>query len=189
MQAQFHAYLKQHGFSDAECAQLQSVAQPLELPTRHVLVAQGETTPFAYWVLAGLCHACYLTEEGKSFSKEFYWEQDWAIGFESLLREQASPFMLETLSPVQLMGVPIDVLREWRSSGHPLYQRLLETQLLYKEQKERFMLLYRPEQRYQVMCTQFPDLMARLCDHHIAAYLGITPISLSRIKARLRQDA
>ncbi|CSB41640.1 cAMP-binding proteins-catabolite gene activator and regulatory subunit of cAMP-dependent protein kinases [Vibrio cholerae] len=169
MQAQFHAYLKQHGFSDAECAQLQSVAQPLELPTRHVLVAQGETTPFAYWVLAGLCHACYLTEEGKSFSKEFYWEQDWAIGFESLLREQASPFMLETLSPVQLMGVPIEVLREWRSSGHPLYQRLLETQLLYKEQKERFMLLYRPEQRYQVMCTQFPDLMARLCDHHIAA--------------------
>lgn len=136
-----------------------------------------------------LCHACYLTEEGKSFSKEFYWEQDWAIGFESLLREQASPFMLETLSPVQLMGVPIEVLREWRSSGHPLYQRLLETQLLYKEQKERFMLLYRPEQRYQVMCTQFPDLMARLCDHHIAAYLGITPISLSRIKARLRQDA
>ncbi|TXZ87697.1 Crp/Fnr family transcriptional regulator, partial [Vibrio cholerae] len=54
MQAQFHAYLKQHGFSDAECTQLQSVAQPLELPTRHVLVAQGETTPFAYWVLAGL---------------------------------------------------------------------------------------------------------------------------------------
>ncbi|GHW82556.1 hypothetical protein VCSRO104_2291 [Vibrio cholerae] len=189
MQAQFHAYLKQHGFSDAECTQLQSVAQPLELPTRHVLVAQGETTLFAYWVLAGLCHACYLTEEGKSFSKEFYWEQDWAIGFESLLRDQTSPFMLETLSPVQLMGVPIDVLREWRSSGHPLYQRLLETQLLYKEQKERFMLLYRPEQRYQVMCAQFPDLMARLCDHHIAAYLGITPISLSRIKARLRQDA
>ncbi len=135
MQAQFHAYLKQHGFSDAECTQLQSVAQPLELPTRHVLVAQGETTPFAYWVLKGLCHACYLTEEGKSFNKEFYWEQDWAIGFESLPREQASPFMLETLSPIQLMGVRIEVLREWRSIGHPLYQRLRETLLLYKGQK------------------------------------------------------
>lgn len=75
MQAQFQAYLKQHGFSDAECTQLQSVAQPLELPTRHILVAQGEQTPFAYWVLEGLCHACYLTEEGKSFSKEFYWSK------------------------------------------------------------------------------------------------------------------
>ena len=94
--------------------------------------------------------------------------------------------MLETLSPVTLLCLPIMYLNQWRETSHPLYIKLLETQLMHKENKERFMLLYRPEQRYQIMCQQFPDLMKRLSDSHIAAYLGITPISLSRIKARIR---
>ncbi|MDF4946925.1 Crp/Fnr family transcriptional regulator, partial [Vibrio parahaemolyticus] len=52
----------------------------------------------------------------------------------------------------------------------------------------RFMLLYSPEERYQLFCAHYPDLKQRITDSQIAAYLGITPISLSRIKARLTKD-
>ena len=88
-----------------------------------------------------------------------------------------------------VVEIPLAAVQIWRKQGHPIYLKLLENQLIHKEHKERFMLLYSPEQRYLLFCQQFPDLLPRLTDQHIAAYLGITPISLSRIKARLKKSS
>ncbi len=74
------------------------------------------------------------------------------------------------------------------SVKNSIYLKLLETQLINKEHKERFMLLYSPEERYQLLCQHYPDLEQRITDSQIAAYLGITAISLSRIKTRLAKD-
>lgn len=178
--------LQSHGFTENEITSLRDIASPLELPTRHVLVNQGEHPSHIYFLLNGLCHSCYLTQDGKHFSKEFYWEQDWVIGFESLINNQPSPFLIESLTPVSLLCLPVEALRRWREQAHPLYLKLLEKQLIYKEIKERFMLLYSPEERYELFCQNYPDLETRLTDYQIAAYLGITHISLSRIKARLK---
>lgn len=186
---QFYQQMLQHGFSATQIEQLLTGAFPLELPTRHILVNQGEVPSHFYFVSQGICHASYLTEQGKEFSKEFYWEEDWIIGFENLIQNTPSPYLLETLTPVVLLCLPLQHLHQWRSDAHPLYIKLLETQLMHKENKERVMLLLRPEQRYQAMCEQFPDLIPRISDTLIAAYLGITPISLSRIKARLRAES
>jgi len=187
MMPDFIKQLEKFGFSPDELSTLSQVASPVELPTRHVLIHQGEVATHTYFVLDGLCHACYLTQDGKQFSKEFYWEQDWIIGFESLIKEQASPYLLETLTPASLLCVPIEALQAWRASAHPLYIKLLEAQLMFKENKERFMLLYSPEERYEIFCQHYPDLEQRITDYQVAAYLGITHISLSRIKKRLKQ--
>ncbi|ROV62309.1 Crp/Fnr family transcriptional regulator [Vibrio ponticus] len=184
MLAKFRHHLIEQGFSDPEVDQLSSLAKPLELPTRHILIEQGALADSFYFVLDGLCHASYLTEQGKEFSKEFYWELDWIIGFESLIKQQPSAFLLETLTPCELMCLPIETLNQWRNDNHPIYLKLVETQLMHKENKERFMLLYSAEQRYQLFCENFADLEQRLSDYQIAAYLGITPVSLSRIKNR-----
>lgn len=178
--------LREHGFNEREIIEVSNIASPLELPTRHILVNQGEHPDYLYFLLDGLCHACYLTVDGKQFSKEFYWELDWIIGFESLINQQPSPFLLESLTPISLLCIPFSALCEWRLKANPLYIKLLETQLLHKESKERFMLLYTPEERYALFCQNYPDLETRLTDYQIAAYLGITHISLSRIKSRLK---
>jgi CRP-like cAMP-binding protein len=59
-------------------------------------------------------------------------------------------------------------------------------QLRIKEEKELLLLTGGPEARYQHFLRSFPALDARVPDHQIAAYLGITPISLSRIRKRMR---
>ncbi|MGB1321134.1 MAG: Crp/Fnr family transcriptional regulator [Vibrio gallaecicus] len=185
MHTSFIEQLQSFDFTPQQIESLLNIAKPMELPTRHILINQGEKSDAFYFVLEGLCHACYLTAEGKNYSKEFYWEQDWIIGFEGLIKMQPSPYLLETLTPIRLLELPMASLVEWRDSNHPLYLKLLETQLMHKENKERFMLLYTPEQRYQLFCEHYPDLQQRLTDHQIAAYLGITAISLSRIKSRI----
>ncbi|MDF2153189.1 Crp/Fnr family transcriptional regulator [Vibrio sp. CAU 1672] len=189
MQSNIISRLSAQGFSETEAAQIAAHGEWLELPTRHILNHQGDFCSHIYFIQQGLCHASYLTENGKAFSKEFYWENDWIIGFEGLIKQQASPYLLETLTPCQLFCLPIEALQQWRAERHPLYLKLLETQLMYKENKERFMLLYTPEERYQLFCEHYPDLQQRITDSQIAAYLGITAISLSRIKSRLKKNS
>lgn len=188
MHQQLHHQLSINGFNADDIESLLSIAKPLELPTRHILVNQGEVADSIYFLIEGLCHACYLTEQGKQFSKEFYWDQDWIIGFESLIKDQPSPYLLETLTPVNLLCLPLQALHSWRKQSHPLYIKLLENQLMFKENKERFMLLYSPQERYELFCQHYPELHNRLNDYQIAAYLGITHISLSRIKSRIKEQ-
>ncbi|MCD9476957.1 cyclic nucleotide-binding domain-containing protein [Photobacterium phosphoreum] len=182
------AFLTQLGADATTISDVIAVAEPLELPTRHILLHQGQRQTYCYFLLNGLCHACYLTDQGKQFSKEFYWDQDVIIGFESLINNEPSAFLLETLSASQLIMLPITLFQQWRQQQHPLYQALLERQLLHKEHKERFMLMHTPEQRLQLFCDHFPELVGRITDYQLASYLGITSISLSRIKKRIASD-
>jgi CRP-like cAMP-binding protein len=41
------------------------------------------------------------------------------------------------------------------------------------------------EQRYAALLKQYPDLLQRVPQKYIASYLGITPVFLSQIRARL----
>lgn len=187
MEELFKQNLEQFNLSNDEIESIFYNANLLEFPTRHILTHQGESPSHAFFLLEGLCHACYLTSDGKQYSKEFYWEVDWLISFESLVKNGPSPYLLESLTPVKLLSFPIELIEQWRAESHPLYIKLLETQLMYKEGKERFMLLHSPEERYSLFCETYPDLVSRITDYQIAAYLGITHISLSRIKKRLKE--
>ncbi|MCW8331854.1 Crp/Fnr family transcriptional regulator [Photobacterium sp. SDRW27] len=188
MKQALQEFLHQLGATPETIEETLALAEPMELPTRHVLLNQGEKPGYCYFLLDGLCHACYLTADGKQFSKEFYWDQDVLVGFESLINALPSPFLLETLSASKILALPISLIEQWREQGNPLYLRLLERQLSYKEQKERFMLMHSPEERYQLFTENFPELLPRIADYQIASYLGITPISLSRIKKRLEEE-
>lgn len=186
--AELTDFLHQLGADATTINDVIAVAEPLDLPTRHILLHQGQLQTHCYFLLNGLCHACYLTEQGKQFSKEFYWDQDVIIGFESLITNEPSAFLLETLSTSQLIMLPIALFQQWRQQHHPLYQTLLERQLLHKEHKERFMLMHTPEQRLHLFSEYFPELVGRITDYQLASYLGITSISLSRIKKRVASD-
>jgi CRP-like cAMP-binding protein len=42
-----------------------------------------------------------------------------------------------------------------------------------------------PEERYLDMMKNNPEILLRVPQHYIATYLGITPVSLSRIRNRV----
>ncbi|MGF1786801.1 Crp/Fnr family transcriptional regulator [Photobacterium swingsii] len=188
MKAALHHFLRQFGLNDEEAQAVTAQATPLELPTRHILIHQGQTAEHFYFLAEGVCHACYLTEEGRAFSKEFYWEQETIIGFEALTTHGHSPFLLETLTTSRILALPIRLLTQWRTQRHPVYTALLERQLTFKENKERFMLMYSPEERYRLFASNFAQLDVQITDKQLASYLGITATSLSRIKARQDED-
>ncbi|MEI8602366.1 hypothetical protein P4S55_16730 [Shewanella sp. PP-Sp27a-2] len=63
---------------------------------------------------------------------------------------------------------------------------LLQQQLIFKEQKEALLLLHTPEQRYRHLLQYWPHWLTKLNNIQIASYIGISPVSLSRLKARIK---
>lgn len=182
----FTDFLQQYGLSQSNISELYKQAETIQAPAKTILVRQGIKADKFYFLLSGLCHATYLTADGKQFSKEFFWKKNFIVGFEALLTQQASPYTLETVMPSQLIALPVHFIEKWRAEQAAIYITLLELQLHNKEIKERVLLLNTPEERYKIFCDNFSELETILADFQIASYLGISPISLSRIKKRLK---
>lgn len=161
-------------------------ARALSCQPGECLLPQGEHQTFAYFVVDGIVRACHYTQEGSERCKEFYFEGELCFLYSSWLKQDVAPYQLETVGACRLVQIPLAVLNE------PFMQQvqlaLLKQQLLYKEQKEAFLLLNTPEQRYLHLLEYFPLWVERLTHAQLANYIGITAISLSRIRKRLQDS-
>jgi len=160
----------------------------LELSAQQVLIQQGEYSHSIFWLLEGLIRAVYTNASGKEYTKEFFWDGDVIFQPRSLLTTEPLPYSLVALErccyqrlSVQQYWALVDTELQWQR----YHQRLLTTHLINKERKEEFLLLHSPRQRVELFNQYFPWLIKRVPDYILATYLGITPISYSRIKKRL----
>jgi hypothetical protein len=66
----------------------------------------------------------------------------------------------------------------WEKLGRILAEQLY----IKKETREAEFLLDDAETRYFNFQKQYPGLEERIAQYHVASYLGITPVMLSRIR-------
>jgi CRP-like cAMP-binding protein len=66
---------------------------------------------------------------------------------------------------------------------------VMRAELMRRVDREWALAALPAMERLQHFRAQFPGLVARIAQHHIASYLGITPVSLSRLRAQERAAA
>ena len=64
----------------------------------------------------------------------------------------------------------------------------MESLALRKTHREATFLLDPAEQRYRQLLREEPALCERLPLYHVASYLGITDVALSRIRRRIKEQ-
>lgn len=168
---------------------LASKAEIVELSPQQMLWHAGDPQQKIFFLESGLLYAYFETSNGKSFCKEMYWGNDLIFGFRSLLSKAPLPFYVKTIEKSHLFAV--DVKDYWQAvledpQWQAFHHASIQEYYLYKETKEEFLLLLTPQQRVVHFYEHYPELVQRVPQHIVATYLGITPISLSRIKQRLK---
>jgi len=168
---------------------------PLFAHTRLVILDKHERILSAgyasntLWFLAqGLVRNVYTTKDGKEFNKSFISAPGFCGAMTEILVDTPSRFSIESMEPCTALAIPIDWFRQ-ALPGSPALQtlaRVIAEQLaLKKEQREAELLLDDATTRYQNFVHNHPHLVQRIPAYHIASYLGITEVALSRIKRKL----
>ncbi|CAJ1878788.1 Crp/Fnr family transcriptional regulator [Aeromonas sp. 82P] len=169
---------------DAALSEAISLRLPRQtLRAGQALLAQGAEQEAACYIEAGIARACHYTRDGQERCKEFYFEGELCLLYDSWLTGSPARYQLEALTALQVVRVPIALLEE--PAWQPVCMALLRQQLGYKERKEAFLLLHSPEERYRELCHTFPHWPMRLTQVQLANYIGISPVTLSRIRRRI----
>lgn len=174
-------------FSDAEWQLVSRKFKVLKVPKRTLLTKEGEIATGVYFITKGLLRT-YYTKDVTEITAFIFSEGLFASCYESFLMQSQSNQTLEALEDCELLAIDYKSLQA-------LYKQVPALQVVARVVAEqRFIngqrilswhLLDNPEQRYRKFSHHYSDLLLRVPQHIIASFLGITPVSLSRIRKRI----
>lgn len=147
----------------------------------------GETSTRCWHLRSGVVRLFYLNGQGTERNRSFHDAGKWVAGSLPPLA-LPSPYAIEALAPVDAVELDYSTLQDWMGAfpyiSHPL-QEALGYVFQSHARREAELLSHPPETRYQTFLASHAELASQLPQHHVASYLGISPVSLSRIRARL----
>lgn len=159
------------------------------LRKREYLHRSGQYCHEIAFVLKGALRQYYLLPEGER-TTFFYFEGDFACDYKSFLTQQASDLTIEALEDCELLYFQRDVLMRLYQL-YPTYatfgRLIAEEVYMCAIDRLNTFLLNSPEERYRhfLKTEESTRILERIPQHYVASYLGITPVSLSRIRARV----
>lgn len=152
------------------------------------IVKLNETPSKVYMLVSGIVR-CYLsTESGKEFNKNFFLPISFFGSLTALLKKQPSLFVFEALSNCRVYEVHYDklmLLSKKHKSVNMLYSKVLESVYVAYEKRLIELISLDATERYLEMRKQIAQIDDLIPQYHIASYLGITPVQLSRIRKKI----
>ncbi len=130
----------------------------------------------------------YYNKEGEHITAFIFREHLFASSYESFLQQSPSIQLLETIEDCELLSITrerMERLYERVPAINILTRKIAEQRFINSQMILSSFLLDTPEIRYRKFAEKNGDLFLRVPHHMIASYLGITPVSLSRIRKRI----
>jgi CRP-like cAMP-binding protein len=166
--------------------QVEDLFHVKEFPAKTQLLQEGEISSNLYFITRG-CLRMWFNNDGRDITFQFFFEGQAVSSMESFFGKQPSIFNLETIEPSQVTVITkegVDELFERFPILKDGFQQILLRRLSDYSKLFLSRIKDNPQKRYEELLQQHPEIIRRIPQHYIASYLGITPISLSRIRNR-----
>lgn len=159
------------------------------LQKKAVLYRAGEIPRSYAYVYKGLIRCFVCDENGNEYNKIFFAEGTFPGAMTALLTSSPSLLTFEALEESLIIEIDFAGYRQLllEKDDLKLFQiRYLEKNwLLAKDAREIEIVQEDATTRYLRFIEEYPDLVDRLPQYHIASHLGVTPTQLSRIRKKL----
>lgn len=166
---------------------------PFSFKRRQQVLAEGQRAEYYYFVVSGCLRQYSSDAEGNIHILKFATEGQWITDIDSFYHLKPSCLNIDTLEPSVLLGITLERLVRLYVEA-PRFDRvfriLSENELAALQRRHLETISLSADERYQSFAENYPGLMNRISQAQIAAYLGVTPEFLSRMrKKNLFKDA
>lgn len=167
---------------------LNALVKPVEMPKKTIVFDPKQYEPKFYFIAKGSARVYIIDEEGNEVSYILFLEKDYLLSFDGYLYKKPSYEYIELLEDSVLYELNTEDLKNLYASDLELanFGRILSEQFAYiTEQRFIDRLSLSATARYLKLIESYPEIIQRIPLKYIASYLGITQVSLSRIRAKI----
>ncbi len=164
---------------------LKAIAEIAEFPKNHLLIKSDRVEKYTYFIIKGLVRAFHY-QDGNDITFWFGKENDAILSMKSYVDNTSGYENIELLEKSLLYKLSNNDLKELYS--HDIHianwgRKLAEKELLRTEENFISKQFKTATERYMELMKNHSELLQRIQLGHIASYLGITQVSLSRIRS------
>ncbi|MCF1713290.1 Crp/Fnr family transcriptional regulator [Flavihumibacter sp. RY-1] len=137
---------------------------------------------------SGVVRAFFSNAAGQEYNKQFFVGPSIIGAYSSLLTSKPNLIAQQALTDCMVYSCTYSDLVQLFDEHQDLerlVRKIAEYYFIEKEKKELDIVLLNATQRYLVFKVEFPSLEQLIPQYHIASYLGISAIQLSRIRKEL----
>lgn len=151
-----------------------------------ILTHIGDINKNLYIILSGTVRLYYIDSEGNDITRFFETQGCVGGGY-----DECMPFVVETLDTCEFLTIDSEKVKNM--TGDDIYwlkiiNQYLQNCIRYKIYRESSFLTESATERYIDFKRMYPKLEERVNQSCIASYLGITPVSLSRIRRTIKEE-
>jgi len=157
------------------------------IPKGDFFIRPGELNNHLGIVIKGCLRYFYL-KDGEEITGEFWQEGEIIGSFESCILQQSSTLYIEAIEPCEIIALSYPKLKELTDTIQQLDKiiiALLEKFIVESQMRIASYIIETPQERYLRLRAEMPNIEARVHQKYIASFVGVTPVTLSRIRSRL----
>lgn len=148
----------------------------------------GDIVQDVHFMMDGIGRYYYIDKEGNERNKSLVRVGGAFSSVSSLVEGKPSPFFAQAITQCTTGSIQYEHLIELSKNSRnwsDFLRRSLERLILKKEKREADFLLLNAKERYERFLVEFGDESKRIPLRHVAMYIGVTDVTLSRIRREM----
>lgn len=156
-----------------------------------VFIKQGDTNFKGYYVYKGLFRVYTELSNGNAVNRTFIREGQLYVDNTSYWQKIPYSINAQALEDCVLFSMPFDISNKVFHEDFDFAKIMIEELKQFKirhENREILLQTLSVEEYYKHIVKNFPELESRIPQYHVASYMGISEVSLSRIKKKILKE-
>lgn len=173
--------------SSKSIEKIQDLIQFVNLEKGQLIAKVGQRNNLEYFVLQGICKSFLYNPEGEEITLSFFMAHSIISPFTIRNKDRKSTLNIRSLTDMKIGTFNAEKFEELMIDDLEIRHfgnTVLRNELMEKVQKEIGLASLPGKSRLQILRTQYPNIENLIAHSDIASYLGITTISLSRLRTK-----